>query len=120
MDKLKSHITTHGNTKRTKKCSHCQQIFSNATILQRHLYEIHNDEASRKKIKCFECQQTFKLEKQRRIHHERCHGISHYIDGTSMKSLPLLENKPSEMKISSNYSNPEFQQDNIIVYIEAD
>jgi hypothetical protein len=119
MDKLKSHIQTHGNTKR-RKCSHCQQMFSNSTLLRNHISASHD--FSSKKIKCFECEETFKLEKQRRIHHESKHGIIHYLDGTSVKSrLPVSNSDPlSKIKNSSTLNIDESQQDNIIIYIEAD
>ena len=117
MDKLKSHVKTHGNTKITR-CFHCQQIFNSSTILRKHVAEAHT--GLTKTIKCFECDETFKLEKQRRIHHEKNHGIIHYIDGTSVKTIPLIGDEPPEIKTSSNTHGEESQQDNIIIYIEAD
>ena len=115
MDKLKSHIKTHGNVKRTK-CLHCRQTFGNSTTLRKHVAESHH--SSIKQIKCFECDETFKREKQRRIHHEKHHGIIHYIDGTSFRTLPF------PLKIKNTHINKgydeESHQENIVIYIGAD
>ena len=64
LDKLQSHIKTHGNTK---------QIKQNDQI-----------ERSEKLITCFYCEETFKIEKMRRIHHENVHGITHTIEGLNI------------------------------------
>ena len=124
MDKLKSHIQTHGNNIKRKKCPQCQQGFTNTLMLRKHVADEHREDQSttKTKIKCFECNETFKLEKQRRIHHEKNHGIVHYMDGTSMKrSLPVLNEELSEIKTSSSHNKTSgSQQNNITIYIEAD
>ena len=116
MDKLKSHVKTHGNSK-SAKCVHCQQIFDSSTTLRKHLAEAHGLTNS---IKCFECDETFKLEKQRRIHHEKNHGILHYIDGSSIKTLPMIDKEPLEIKRFSNSQGDDSHDDNVIIYIDAD
>lgn len=97
MDKLKAHIKSHGNNKQ---------------------YERKEQKGIENKLtKCFECDETFKIERMRRIHHENIHGIVHSLDRSSCKHTCLpnkIENTTSSKKMDSQ------QQENIIVYIEPD
>ena len=120
MDKLQSHIKTHGNNKQTK-CRHCNQMFSNTTSLRNHVSEDHA-QISNKPMKCFECDETFKLEKKRRIHHGKVHGIIHLIDGSSYKNVQLSDDNLLDKteKLRNLNEHESQQQDNIIVYIQAE
>ena len=96
LDKLQSHIKTHGNTK---------QISQNKPIERRD-----------KLIKCFYCEETFKIEKMRRIHHESIHGITFTNEGLNNFD-PHLTNKINN---KSNIYKFDSSQQSIIVYIEPE
>lgn len=129
-DKLKRHALLHGNNIRYecpfKRNGKCQKWFYRMDKLTAHikrhgnikLYE-HKEQGrvKNKLMKCFECDENFKLEKLRRIHHENFHGIVHSMDGSSYKDICLpnkIENINGLKEINS------LQQENIIVYIEPD
>ena len=120
-DKLKSHVKTHGNSK-PLKCRQCQETFLNSALLQKHL-ENHPEYSSANRVKCYECSETFKLEKQRRIHHETFHGIRHYRDGTSLKKVDDVRHdggrETNAVSSFPSLGGKESQPKNIIVYIKS-
>ena len=97
LDKLQSHIKTHGNTK---------QIAQNDYVEKRE-----------KLIKCLYCEETFKIEKMRRMHHENIHGITLTIEDLSNTDYHLTNKINSQSNVHKIDSS---QQGNIIVYLEPE